>query len=93
MRFSLLFSILVIAVSCNHAEDYQKEAEKICSCMSENGSYLETIQELEVNLGVCLLGAKVNLKDPEMITEIGRQCPELKEGYESFVSRLKTDSE
>ncbi len=91
MRISIFLILLLITVSCDNSQAYEAEAEKICSCMKESTFMEETAQELEVNLGICLLGAKVNLKDQQMISEIEKQCPEFGKEYKDFVNRLKTN--
>lgn len=91
MRFSLFALLSMLLFSCSNTQLYEDEAKKICSCTEQSNPDEQNATEQDVNLGICLLGAKVNLKDQEMITQIEKQCPDLKEEYERFVRRLKTE--
>jgi hypothetical protein len=42
-----------------------------------------------VNIGVCLLDAEVDLKSPEMKQEIEQQCPEFEASFADFVKTLE----
>lgn len=67
------------------SEDYSKAAAELCECMAESG-YDTT--NIKTNIGVCLLDARVDLKNPQMVRELGQKCPEIKDGFEEFVESM-----
>lgn len=85
-----LFSFLTLAsVSCSSiSEEYKSAARELCECMNENGYENNDAGNVKMNIGVCLLDAAVDVKNPQMAIEIGKKCPELKEGFEEFVEDL-----
>lgn len=90
-KANFLFLFLgVIFFSCStSSEDYKDSAKALCECMSENGYESTSAENIKLNIGVCLLDATVDLKNPQLAIEIGAECPELKEGFEEFVSELE----
>ena len=89
----LVFPILILGVillSCsNNSEEFNKAAKDLCSCMNEGEVDGEDASSINMNFGLCLLDSKVDLKDPEMMTQVNKQCPELKDGFKDFVKELK----
>jgi hypothetical protein len=79
----------VLFFSCSTAsEDYAKAATELCDCMYESGYDESDAANIKMNIGVCLLDAKVDLKDPQMITELDEKCSDIKEGFEEFVKNM-----
>lgn len=89
----LIFSIFLfggILISCsNNSEEFKSAAKELCSCMSKGEVDTDDAASANMNLGLCLLDSKVDLKAPEMVDEINKQCPEYKDGFEDFVKGLK----
>ncbi len=82
MMGALLFSCSTVS------EDYKKAANELCECMEESGYDGSDAANVKTNIGVCLLDAQVDLKNPKMITELEEKCPEIKEGFEEFVKSM-----
>lgn len=82
-------SMGVLLVSCSsQSENYLIEADELCKCMSESGYDLNDKADVKMNIGVCLLDVKVDLKDPEMAAQLKKKCPEITEGFEEFVDDM-----
>lgn len=43
---------------------------------------------VKVHLGVCLLDARIDLKDPEMLEAVKVECPEVKGAFSDYVKRM-----
>lgn len=86
-RTLILFSLLVgILYSCaDDTKEYKSTARELCDCMEINEVESDS---REINIGVCLLDATVDLKNPIMRSEIEMQCPDLKEEFEEFIDGL-----
>ncbi|MDG1332968.1 MAG: hypothetical protein P8P74_11610 [Crocinitomicaceae bacterium] len=86
----LFFIICGALVSCsNDSKEYELAAKELCSCMIEGEVQTDDAAAENMNLGLCLLGAEVDLKAPEMSDEIEKQCPEFQDGFEGFVKEMK----
>ena len=89
----LIFPILLLGgifLSCsNNSEEFNEAAKELCSCMNEGEVDGEETTSINMKLGFCLLDSKVDLKDPEMMTQVNKQCPELKDGFQGFLKELK----
>ena len=76
--------------SCsNDSEEYELAAKELCSCMDEGEVDAGDAATANMNLGLCLIDSKVDLKSQEMLDEINKQCPQFKDGFEDFVKGLK----
>ena len=85
--FFITFGALL---SCaNESEKFESAAKEICSCMKNADVDAEDVSSANVNIGVCLLDAEVDLKSPEMKGEIVKQCPEFEESFADFVKTLE----
>ena len=79
----------MLLVSCSTAsENYSKAATELCECMQESGYDAIDTSNIKMNIGICLLDSKVDLKNPKMLTELENKCPEIKEGFEEFVNKM-----
>ena len=79
----------VLLASCSaSSEDYTVAAKELCSCMKENGNEGADDPMIKVNLGLCLLDAGVDLKDPQMSKAVETECSEIKEGFEDYVKSM-----
>ena len=90
MRNKLIaFAVVVVLFSCSTiSEDYSKAATELCECMAESGYDRSDAANIKTNIGVCLLDARVDLKNPQMASELEQKCPEIKEGFEEFVESM-----
>ena len=82
-----MFGVLLVSCS-SESEEYAIAADQLCKCMNESGSDLNDTSDLKMNIGVCLLDVKVDLKDPQMLTQVEKKCPEIKEGFEEFIDDM-----
>lgn len=90
MKKNLLVSAFVglIFVACSDAsEDFTVAAKTLCTCMNQHEN-ADDESMLKVNLGVCLLDAGVDLKDPQMSKAVAAHCPELKAAFDDYVKNL-----
>lgn len=84
----LVLGILIISCS-SESEEYSIAADQLCKCMNESGSDLNDTSDLKLNIGVCLLDAKADLKDPQMLIQVEKKCPEIKEAFEEFIDDME----
>ena len=90
MKKNLLVSAVIglIFVACaDNSENFTVAAKNLCSCMKQTGN-ADDESMLKVNLGVCLLDAGVDLKDPQMSKAVEAECSELKAGFDDYVKSL-----
>lgn len=85
-----LFAILGISLfSCSDvSDDYSTAATELCECMKESAYDEGNTGNVKMNIGVCLLDVKVDLKNSEMTRELEDKCPEIKEGFEEFLKSM-----
>lgn len=90
MKSIFLFLLLGCTIlSCsNDSEEFKREAQTICSCMEGDQAEAEDAGA-NLNIGFCLLDAKVDLKDPKMREQINKQCSQFNDEFEDFVNELK----
>lgn len=91
MKIKLVVFVVmgVLLFSCSTvSEDYSKAAADLCECMEESGYDGNDATNTKTNIGVCLLDANVDLKNPKMAAEVERDCPEIKDGFEEFVQSM-----
>ena len=85
----VVFVVMGILFSCSSvSEDYSNAAAELCKCMEESGYDGSDAANTKTNIGVCLLDAKVDLKNPKMASEVEQKCPEIKDGFEEFVASM-----
>lgn len=90
-KFIFLFFFLGAALSScsNDSEEFEIAAKELCSCMSDSDVDAEDAATVNMNIALCLLDSKVNLKDPEMTKAITKECPVHLFAFELFVEELK----
>lgn len=90
MKKNLLVSTVIglIFVACaDNSENFTVAAKNLCSCMKQTQN-ADDESMLKVNLGVCLLDSRVDLKDPQMSKAVEAECSELKAGFDEYVRSL-----
>ena len=82
-------SLGFLLISCSSPSDkFAVEVDQLCECMKKSGYDPKDKADLKMTLGVCLLDAKVDLKDDQMVVELEKKCPEIVEGFEEFIDGL-----
>lgn len=85
----VIVSVGILLFSCSSSnEEYSFAATELCRCMEENGDKGENDPLVKVHLGVCLLDARIDLKDPEMLEAVKVECPEVKGAFSDYVKRM-----
>jgi len=88
-RLVIFVAMGVVLFSCKStSEDYSIAATELCKCMEESGDLDKYDPLLNVNLGVCLLEAKVDLKDEQMADALEKQCPDISRAFKRYVKKI-----
>ena len=89
LNFVVLAFVGVVLLSCSTVnEDYSTAATELCECMKESGYDANDATNTKTNIGLCLLDAKVDLRNPQMVVEIEKSCPEIKDKFVEFVEGM-----
>ena len=79
----------MVLFSCStKMEDYSSAADEFCECMKSSSYDANDATNTKTNIGLCLLDAKVDLKNPQMVAEIENSCPEIKDEFVEFVEGM-----